>query len=49
MLEDGLLEEVKRLMERGYAKELVSMQGLDIKKSLIITMEKQALMRLYIF
>lgn len=32
MLEDGLLEEVKRLMERGYAKELVSMQGLGYKE-----------------
>lgn len=32
MLEDGLLEEVKCLMDRGYSKELISMQGLGYKE-----------------
>lgn len=32
MMEDGLLEEVKGLIEEGYTKDLVSMQGLGYKE-----------------
>ncbi len=32
MLEQGLVDEVKRLLDRGYAKDLVSMQGLGYKE-----------------
>ena len=32
MMEDGLLDEVKGLIEEGYAKNLVSMQGLGYKE-----------------
>lgn len=32
MMQDGLLEEVKRLRERGYTKDMVSMQGLGYKE-----------------
>lgn len=32
MLEEGLVEEVKHLLENGYTKELVSMQGLGYKE-----------------
>ena len=32
MLEDGLLTEVKSLLEQGYSKDLVSMQGLGYKE-----------------
>ena len=38
MMEDGLLEEVKGLIEEGYTKDLVSMQGLGYKEFLIILM-----------
>ena len=31
-MEDGLLEEVKGLIEEGYTKDLVSMQGLGYKE-----------------
>ena len=34
MLENGLVEEVKRLRERGCTRELVSMQGLGYKEIL---------------
>lgn len=34
MLEDGLLDEVKRLREMGYHKDMVSMQGLGYKELL---------------
>lgn len=34
MMEKGLLEEVKRLKEMGYTKDLVSMQGLGYKEML---------------
>ena len=34
MIEDGLVEEVRRLKEMGYTKELVSMQGLGYKEIL---------------
>ena len=34
MMEDGLLEEVKGLIEEGYTKDLVSMQGLGYKEIL---------------
>lgn len=34
MMEKGLLEEVKRLKERGYTRDLVSMQGLGYKELL---------------
>ncbi len=34
MIEEGLLEEVKALKERGYTKNLVSMQGLGYKEIL---------------
>lgn len=34
MMQDGLLEEVKRLKERGYTKDMVSMQGLGYKELL---------------
>lgn len=34
MLEDGLLEEVKALKEKGYTKDMVSMQGLGYKEIL---------------
>lgn len=34
MLEEGLVDEVKRLKEMGYGKELVSMQGLGYKEIL---------------
>lgn len=34
MLEDGLLEEVKVLKEKGYTKDMVSMQGLGYKEIL---------------
>lgn len=32
MMEDGLLEEVKSLYEKGYSRELVSMQGIGYKE-----------------
>lgn len=32
MLEEGLLTEVKKLLEQGYSKDLVSMQGLGYKE-----------------
>ena len=32
MIEDGLVDEVKMLLEKGYKKELVSMQGLGYKE-----------------
>lgn len=32
MMQSGLLDEVKKLLERGYHKELVSMQGLGYKE-----------------
>ncbi len=32
MLEQGLLEEVKRLLDRGYAPDLISMQGIGYKE-----------------
>jgi tRNA dimethylallyltransferase len=32
MLQDGLVDEVKRLMDAGYTRELVSMQGLGYKE-----------------
>lgn len=34
MLEDGLLDEVKSLKEKGYTKDMVSMQGLGYKEIL---------------
>lgn len=34
MLEDGLIEEVKALKEKGYTKDMVSMQGLGYKEIL---------------
>jgi tRNA dimethylallyltransferase len=34
MLQDGLLEEVRKLADRGYARDLVSMQGLGYKEIL---------------
>ena len=34
MLENGLLEEVKKLHEKGYTKDMVSMQGLGYKEIL---------------
>jgi tRNA dimethylallyltransferase len=34
MMEEGLLEEVKALKEKGYSKDLVSMQGLGYKEIL---------------
>lgn len=34
MMQDGLLQEVKQLKERGYTKEMVSMQGLGYKELL---------------
>ncbi len=34
MLEDGLLDEVKSLKEKGYTKDMVSMQGLGYKELL---------------
>lgn len=34
MLEDGLLDEVKSLKEKGYTKDMVSMQGLGYKEML---------------
>lgn len=34
MIEEGLLEEVKALKEKGYSKDLVSMQGLGYKEIL---------------
>lgn len=34
MMEDGLVEEVKRLAEKGYHKNMVSMQGLGYKEIL---------------
>ena len=34
MMQDGLTEEVKRLKERGYTKDMVSMQGLGYKELL---------------
>lgn len=34
MLEDGLVEEVKRLKDSGYTKDMVSMQGLGYKEIL---------------
>jgi tRNA dimethylallyltransferase len=34
MMEEGLLEEVKRLSQQGYTKEMVSMQGLGYKELL---------------
>lgn len=34
MMQDGLPEEVKRLKERGYTKDMVSMQGLGYKELL---------------
>lgn len=34
MLEDGLIDEVKRLREKGYPRSLVSMQGLGYKELL---------------
>ena len=34
MLKDGLIDEVKFLKEKGYAKDLVSMQGLGYKEIL---------------
>ena len=32
MLKNGLVDEVKNLLEKGYKKELVSMQGLGYKE-----------------
>lgn len=34
MLEEGLIEEVKALKEKGYHKNMVSMQGLGYKEIL---------------
>ncbi|MCI7814272.1 MAG: tRNA (adenosine(37)-N6)-dimethylallyltransferase MiaA [Lachnospiraceae bacterium] len=34
MMEEGLLEEVRRLKERGFTREMVSMQGLGYKEML---------------
>ncbi|MBP3703686.1 MAG: tRNA (adenosine(37)-N6)-dimethylallyltransferase MiaA, partial [Lachnospiraceae bacterium] len=34
MLADGLLDEVKRLQEEGYTKDMVSMQGIGYKEIL---------------
>jgi tRNA dimethylallyltransferase len=34
MLEEGLIEEVKSLKDRGYTKDMVSMQGLGYKEIL---------------
>ena len=34
MVQDGLLEEVQSLKERGYTKDMVSMQGLGYKEVL---------------
>jgi tRNA dimethylallyltransferase len=32
MIEDGLVNEVQRLLDRGYSRELTSLQGLGYKE-----------------
>ena len=43
MLEDGLLDEVKSLVEEGYSRDLVSMQGLGYKEMIDYIQERYTL------
>ncbi len=42
MMEQGLVDEVKRLKEMGCTRDMVAMQGLGYKEILIIWMERSA-------
>lgn len=43
MLEDGLLDEVKSLVDEGYSRDLVSMQGLGYKEMIDYIQERYTL------
>lgn len=43
MLEDGLLDEVKSLVDEGYSRDLVSMQGLGYKEMIDYILERYTL------
>ena len=43
MLEDGLLDEVRSLVDEGYSRDLVSMQGLGYKEMIDYIQERYTL------